>query len=791
MHRDFWNLTDGAWLFSTAMGRCGMLFAMAGTTTQLDPTPKCLVQTVADVMRREPALEAVKIDRARSSISLATLGQTDPGLERVVTQQIRALREQKPSCRLLEGDPSCESCSLTFDPALKQSLNIQQDRATTTIARVTCPTAPSFWKWRAMPLPRIVPREVHVEDEETHQHEWKQQLFAASLCGIFLALASFLPKGIWTLPLYLASFLCGAWFTAQEVWEHLREGKVDVHFLMLTVAAGGAAIGAWGEGAILLFLFSLSGALEHFAMGRTQREISALFKSAPKSAIVLGENHSEQIVPVEQLTPGQRLLVKPGEQFPVDAELVSGSTSADESNLTGEATPVDKGVGDAVFAGTINLWGAVEVLVSRPASQSALQRIIRLIKEAQHLKAPSQRFTDRFGSGYTYAILALTLVMFFVWWLAFKLPPFTSTPEVRSAFYKAMTLLVVASPCALVLSIPSAVLAAIASGARRGVLFRGGAAVEKLADTQVVAMDKTGTLTTGELRVEAVESFPPGREREVGELAFSLERLSTHPLARAVTRYGKRQGTRALALEKFESVTGLGLRAEWGGKPVLLGRRGWVTQSVASPNGTEAAPSPGISEVWLAHGDLLGRITLRDDIRAQARVVIDALRKRGLETVVLTGDRREAAEHLKAQLAVDDVRAELKPEQKVEAIRSFIERNQRVAMIGDGVNDAPSLAAADIGVAMGARGADAALEQAEVVLMHDRLENFLTALKLSCRARAIIRQNLVISLGTVAVLVVCAMLGKIPLTLGVIGHEGSTVIVVLNSLRLLLRDKAS
>ncbi len=774
---------------------------MAGSTTQLAPenTPRCLVQTVADVMRRAPKLEAVKIDRAQNSIAVATLGTADAELEKLVTQQIRALQEQSPACRLLVGDANCEACELTFDPVIKRTLNIQQEAATTTIARVSCPTAPRFWKWRAFPLPRIVPREVHVEDAETHQHEWKQQLAAAALCGLFLALASFLPKGTWTLPLYLFSFLCGAWFTAKEVWEHLQEGKVDVHFLMLTVAVGGAAIGAWGEGAMLLFLFSLSGALEHFAMGRTQREISALFKSAPKSAIVLGENHSEQIIPVEQLTVGMRLLVKPGDQFPVDAELVSGATAADESNLTGEATPVDKSVGDSVFSGTINLWGAVEALVTKPASQSALQRIIRLIKEAQHLKAPSQRFTDKFGSTYTYSILALTVVMFFVWWLGFKLPPFTSTAETRSAFYKAMTLLVVASPCALVLSIPSAVLAAIASGARRGILFRGGAAVEKLADVQIVAMDKTGTLTTGELRVEAVESFPPGREGEITALAYSIERLSTHPLARAVTRYGKGQGTPVLALEKFESLAGLGLSAEWHGQPVSLGRREWIQErgrparqleKKASDGGRDAR-APGLSEVWLAHGDLLGRITLRDDIRPQARAVIDELRARGVQTVVLTGDRREAAAHLQTQLAVDDVRAELKPEQKVAAIREFVERGRRVAMIGDGVNDAPSLAAADIGVAMGARGADAALEQAEVILMHDRLENFLTALKLSCRARAIIRQNLVISLGTVAVLVVCAMLGKIPLTLGVIGHEGSTVIVVLNSLRLLLREKNS
>jgi Cd2+/Zn2+-exporting ATPase len=376
----------------------------------------CLVQTVADVMRREPALEAVKIDRARQSISLATLGHPDPELERVVTQQIRELQSKTPGCRLLEGEPTCQTCSLTLDPAVQRNLDIRFDDGTTTIARLSCPTAPRFWQWRALALPKLVQREVHLEDAETHAHEWKQQLAAALLCGAF-ALAAALIGGAWALPLFIVSYLCGSWFTAQEVWEHLQQRKVDVHFLMLTVALGSASIGAWGEGAVLLFLFSFSGALEHYAMGRTQREISALFKFAPRSATVLDDQRRESIVAIEKLVPGMRLLVKPGDQFPVDAELVSGATAADESNLTGEATPVEKRVGDSVFAGTINLWGAVEANVLRPASQSALQRIIQLIREAQHLKAPSQRFTDRFGSGYTAIILALTVVMFFVWWL--------------------------------------------------------------------------------------------------------------------------------------------------------------------------------------------------------------------------------------------------------------------------------------------------------------------------------------------------------------------------------------
>jgi len=585
---------------------------------------------------------------------------------------------------------------------------------------------------------------------------------------------------------FALAYLAGSWYTAQEVWERLQKGAIDVHFLMLAVAAGSASIGAFGEGATLLFLFSLSGALEHYALGRTQREIRSLFREAPKSATVVDAQGHEQEVLVENLVPGMRLLVKPGVQFPVDAEVAKGQTASDESNLTGEVTPVDKRVGDTVLSGTINLWGAVEVVVLRPAAESSLRKVIRLIKEAQRQKAPAQRFTDKFSTAYTYCVLGLSLGMFFVWWRVFGQAPFAPKGPEHSAFYHAMTLLVVASPCALVLSIPSAVLAAIAWGARNGILFRGGAAVEKLAGINSVALDKTGTLTTGELRVESVESFPPGREAEVAQLAYSIERLSTHPLARAITRYGKQQKLVCLEFESFESVTGHGLRAYRNNLECFLGKRDWLNSRIGSRlDGHEAAFHAGLSEIWLSYGDLVGRLVLRDDVRPQARHVVDELRRCGLQTVVLTGDRKSSAEMLQTELHLDDVRAELKPEEKLSEIRSMTQQGLVVAMVGDGVNDAPSLAAAHIGVAMGARGSDAALEQADVVLMHDRLENFLAAFRLSQRARRIIRQNLFISLGTVVVLVTFAMLGKIPLTVGVVGHEGSTVVVVMNSLRLL------
>jgi Cd2+/Zn2+-exporting ATPase len=751
---------------------------------------KCLARSVVDALAENPALEAITINRTRQTISVATLGQTDvPRLTERISATVRRAQEAGADqpCLLLAGEGDCQTCVQPLSDFERKKITIRQDDETTTIARVTCPTAPKFWRWRDIPWPKVVQRDVEFLEHAEEINEWKAQLVAAIICGVFGLGAYIFRQHPYSVIGYALAYLAGSWFTAQEVWERLQKRAIDVHFLMLAVALGSASIGAWGEGSTLLFLFSLSGALEHFALGRTQREIRSLFREAPKFATVLDAQGREREMQVERLQPGMRLLVKPGGQFPVDAEVLKGRTASDESNLTGEAAPVEKNVGDTVLAGTINLWGAVEVTVLRAVMESSLQKIIRLIKEAQQQKAPAQQFTDRFGTYYTYAVLGISLVMFFVWWLGLGLAPFAAAGATRSAFYRTMTLLVVASPCALVLSIPSAVLAAIAWSARHGILFRGGAAVEKLAGINIVAMDKTGTLTTGELRVQTVESFPAGREAEVARLAYSLERLSTHPLARAITRYGKQQQLKALDFDHFESITGQGLRARSNGHEILLGRREWLAQCAQSQAIARVpATDAGFSEIWLIQGNLLGRIVLRDDLRPQAGAVVEELRGEGLRTVVLTGDRKATADHLRTELRLEDVRAELKPEQKLSEIRSMTEQGGRVAMVGDGVNDAPSLAAAHIGVAMGARGSDAALEQADVVLMHDRLENFLAAFRLSQRARRIIRQNLVISLGTVVVLVSFALLGKIPLTVGVVGHEGSTVIVVMNSLRLLL-----
>src|SRR5436190_7674951 len=328
----------------------------------------CLTRTVAEAMKSEPALEAVKINRAQRSISVATLGRPKtPDLEDLLTAQIRRMEQANPGqrCALIDGGADCSTCPTPQAPEDRRRLTVRQEGNTTTIARVTCITAPTFWRWHDLPWPRLVPREVVLPDEADHEREWKEQLFAASLCGVSGLSAYFLGRGWPSLALYLLAYLAGSWFTVHEIRELLQKRALDVHFLMLVVALGSASIGAWGEGAMLLFLFSFSGALEHYAMGRTHREIRSLFKTAPKVATLVDENGNQREMPVEQLRPGMRLLIKPGEQFPVDAEIIKGKTAADESNLTGEAAPADKGIGDGVLAGTMNLWGVVEVHVLR------------------------------------------------------------------------------------------------------------------------------------------------------------------------------------------------------------------------------------------------------------------------------------------------------------------------------------------------------------------------------------------------------------------------------------------
>ncbi len=619
------------------------------------PADRNWTEELVRFLREQPEVRAVRIDTAAQKVAVATINDINlPDLEAKLAATISAVESR-----------------LTTGAGLKVpgGYSLRQQGGAIVLGRDTCVTAEKLWLWREMEWPEIK-AEPSPEDQE-----WRTLALLAVVCGAAglagLLVENFLPNLPWLARgLFVIGLIAGAWDAAVDSWANLKKGDIDIHFLMLAVALGAMFIGAWGEAVLLLFLFSASGAMEGYALDRTQREVSALLKSAPKQATLVRPDGSEKEVAVEELQLRQRVRVKPGAAFAADGLIVSGRSASDESALTGEANPVEKTTGDQVFSGTLNLWGAVDYEVVRLPAESTLQKIIRLIQTAQKLKAPSERFTDKFGTGYTYAVIGGSAAMFLVWWLGFELPAFTNTPETRSAFYRAMTLMVVASPCALVLSIPSAILAAIAWGARHGVLFRGGAAIEQLAGINVVALDKTGTLTTGELAVVGYESFPPGRETELMELAYALEAKSEHPLARAIVRDAKARSVRLIELDDFKNLVGQGVQGRLDGAQALLGRRelleagplaGWVEKLPPA--------SAELSEVWVVGKDLLGRVLLRDQIRAESRAVLAELKKRGIHTVMLTGDRRQAAESVARELGVAEVRAHLTPEQKVEAIQ--------------------------------------------------------------------------------------------------------------------------
>lgn len=739
---------------------------------------------MAEFLHGTPGVEALRVDRNARKVAVATLGEVDEGLLR---ERLRAVMEA------LEAKWEAEDARASEAGAVvPTAFQVEETAEGTQMSGPTCSTAPRFWRWREFAWPE--PAEDGEVDDDGHDHEedWRLLAGLAGACGVF-GIAAWVaehvveasPMVVWVLA--GIALITGGWDAAIDSWENIRHKKLDIHFLMLAVAVGAVAIGAWEEAALLLFLFSASGAMEAFAMDRTHREVDALLKSAPKQALRVEADGREVEVPVEALAIGDHVRVKPGGAYPADGRVLSGKSASDESTLTGESVPVDKGEGDDVFSGTLNLWGSVVFAVERLPAESTLQKIIRLIQKAQKLRAPSERFTDKFGGTYTLLVLGICSVMFLVWWLGFGLSPFVNMGEQTSAFYRAMTLLVVMSPCALVLSIPSAVLAAIAWGARHGVLFRGGGAIEKLAEVSTVALDKTGTLTTGELTVVGYESLPAGRETEVMELALALEANSEHPIARAIVKDARQRGVQERKVDEFNSLTGQGVRGRLGESKVLLGRRELLDTGPLAQWAQDLPPAPPeFAEVWVVSDDLVGRVLLKDEIREASGEVLARLHAMGLKSVMLTGDRRQTAEKVAETLGIGEIRAGLSPEGKVAAIGELKAGGRRVAMVGDGVNDAPSLAAADVSVAMGARGSDAALEQAEVILMEDRIENVLSAMRLSRRAKAVIRQNLAISLGVVVLMALASIAGIVPLGVGVAAHEGSTVVVCLNSLRLLL-----
>lgn len=595
-------------------------------------------------------------------------------------------------------------------------------------------------------------------------------------------------------PAFVLAYITGGTFGVQAAWQSLREGTVDVDLLMILAALGAAYVNAPLEGAVLLFLFSFSNVLQAFALDRTRQAIHALMKLRPETALVRRDQELVEL-PLEELVQGDRVVVKPGEAVPLDGEILEGQTSLDESSLTGESLPVSKGPGSPVFAGTINQSGSIEFEVTRLARDSTIAKLVQMVEEAQSEKANTQRWLDQAEQYYAMGVILVTLALVAV--------PMAMGGVFDEVFYRAITVMVVASPCALVISTPASILSAIGGAARRGVLFKGGAHLERAAEIDAIAFDKTGTLTEGKPRVTDLvvtqgrftkeQQWPP-EALELLRLAASLESRSEHPLANAIVTEAQGRGLALTEPTDFNSISGKGASGTVEGRLFTIGSIRLFTGRDGLEEFEEAMQelqSQGKTAMLMGDEErVLGLVAVADVLRPDAVATLNALRAAGFKKLVmLTGDNRRVAEAIAKQAGIDEVFADLLPQNKVEQLHRLKE-NYKVAMVGDGVNDAPALATADLGIAMGAAGSDVALDSADVVFMGERLEQLPFAFSISRRARRIMVANLSFALGVIVLLVIGSLGAHLPLPLGVLGHEGSTVLVCLNGLRLLFhRDR--
>ncbi|MFW5939610.1 MAG: heavy metal translocating P-type ATPase [Halolamina sp.] len=597
---------------------------------------------------------------------------------------------------------------------------------------------------------------------------------------------------------YGVAYVFGGWYGLVGAIETLRHRAVDIDLLMIVAAVGALSIGAPFEGAMLLFLFSLSNVLQHYAIGRSRRAIRSLVEMRPDTARVRRAG-TVVTVPIDEVQVGDEFVVRPGDRIPLDGTVATGESTVDESSLTGESVPVAKAPGDEVFGGTINESGSLEIRVTRRAQESAITRLIHMVEEAQSEKAPTQRLIDRLEQPYVLGVFGLTVAAIAI--------PLALDAAFRPTFYRAMTLMVAASPCAVIISTPAAVLSAIASGGRQGVLFKGGEHVETAATIDAVAFDKTGTLTEGDTRLTDVEVRDDGPDDDAAvdadgllSLSAGVQARSEHHLAEATVEAATARGLSVPDAEGFHADAGKGVHATVDGAVVHIGNRSYVETVLAdaSIDGIEVGlerlrelEADGKTSVVVvretADGPvLLGWLAFTDTLRPGAAAMIERLRDLGVEHIVmLTGDNERVAARIAEEVGIDEVQAELLPEQKVDRVHDLVARYEHVAMVGDGVNDAPALATATLGIAMGGAGTDVALETADVVLMGDDIGKVPYVLGLGRRTRRTLTVNLAIAFGAIGLMVGAILLRGIPLPLAVVGHEGSTVLVSLNGLRLL------
>ncbi len=611
------------------------------------------------------------------------------------------------------------------------------------------------------------------------------ELINATIAGILIGFGwfyNFHGNETVAIPLFILAFVIGGYAKAKEgIQETIAEKKLNVELLMVFAAVGSAIIGYWEEGAILIFIFALSGALETYTMNKSQREILALMSLQPEEAMIL-VNGKESKVHVSALNIGDTILVKPGERIPTDGVVLSGKTNIDQSAITGESMPVEKNTSDEVFAGTVNGNGSITISVMKKSTETMFHKILELVQTAQSEKSPSQQFIEKFEGTYVKGVLALVGLMMIV-------PHFALGWNWNESIYRALVLMVVASPCALVASIMPATLSAISNGAKSGLLFKGGIHLEKLNKTDVVVFDKTGTLTKGEPTVTDIITLETIDQDEFYKSVLSIENQSTHPLAKAiVAKIYEDFPARTAEMTSVEEKSGFGVSAVIENISWKIGKADFVGSVIAKDfhdGVSEKLALEGKTIVYvIREKEIVGLIALKDVVRQEAKEVIGKLREQGIKTVMLTGDSNSTAEVIAKELNIDQFKGECLPEEKVNEIKKLKKKFGTVTMIGDGINDAPALATSDVGIAMG-EGTDVALETADIILMKNELLKLTNAVALSNKMNRIIKQNIVFSLSVIALLICSNFFQVLDLPLGVIGHEGSTILVILNGLRLL------
>lgn len=651
------------------------------------------------------------------------------------------------------------------------------------------------------------------EDGENHDHSHggifgkNTELIFSIICGALLGIGfglsyvEVIPSWV-SLVLYIAAYFFGGFFTAKEAIQTVAKGGFEIDFLMLVAAIGAAILGEWAEGALLLFLFSMGHALEHYAMNKARKSIAALAELAPKTALLKRNGKTEE-VGIEELSIGDIIVVKPNSKISADGVVVDGRSSVNQASITGESVPVDKEPVDdpdkdwsqekdikdenRAFSGTINGNNTLEIKVIKVAKDSTLSRLVKLVNEAQTQKSPTQQLTDKFEKYFVPAVLVLVVLLNFA---------FLVIDETFSeSFYRAMAVLVAASPCALAIATPSAVLSGVARAAKSGVLIKGGRPLEDLGVLTALAFDKTGTLTEGKPKLTEVVALGDVKEEELLKIAVAVEGLSDHPLAKAVVRDGKERlkGVDIPEAKDLEAVLGKGIKASLGSNKVFIGNLDLFESlddkkpSKETEEKVKSLESDGNTTMLIRQNDsYIGIIALMDTPRKEAKSTLEQLKKLGIKRMImLTGDNQKVADAVAKEIGLTDAWGSLLPEEKVEAIKKLKEQESKVAMIGDGVNDAPAMANSTVGIAMGAAGSDVALETADIALMADKLETLPFAIGLSRKAKSIIKQNLWVSLGIVAILIPSTILGLANIGIAVLIHEGSTLVVVFNALRLL------